>query len=78
MRLTCHLICCGKFYPAGVPIPPDVVLPGGAMQYIAHEIPSKTARVGGMPNPRPPNPLSTTDDKREPACHTRALPSPLG
>ena len=34
MRLSCHLLACGQFYPAGSEIPPEVVVPGRAMQYV--------------------------------------------
>jgi hypothetical protein len=33
MRFTCHLLSDGRFYPAGTEIPPEVAVPGGAMQY---------------------------------------------
>ena len=33
MRLSCHAIIGGRFYPAGMEIPPEVAVPGGAMGY---------------------------------------------
>lgn len=34
MRLSCHLIVGGQFYPAGSEVPPGVTVPGGAMAYV--------------------------------------------
>ena len=34
MRFSCHLIIGSRFYPAGVEIPPDVAVPGGAKAYV--------------------------------------------
>jgi hypothetical protein len=39
MRFSCHVICEGRFYPAGVEIPPDVAVPGGARQYAVLDVP---------------------------------------